>query len=188
MRIYEGSPRQDWEEVLRSVGAYLDNRGMRSVIFLETDNGFIIQGTSVTGNTSGAGDALGTATRETLTLHDDDVSKFMDEAIARRGTSNAEPSPRHYESQLRVIGRYIDEQHPRDIFFFELDGAYIARITVAAQSGAKQELIEFTRDDIADMIAKAPSLRRGPEAVGEAQAGAAQEGAAQAGGPQAASS
>ena len=29
MRIYEGSPRQDWEEVLRSVGAYLDDRGMR---------------------------------------------------------------------------------------------------------------------------------------------------------------
>ena len=29
MRIYEGSPRQDWEEVLRSIGAYLDERGMR---------------------------------------------------------------------------------------------------------------------------------------------------------------
>ena len=26
MRIYEGSPRQDWEEVLRCVGAYLDDR------------------------------------------------------------------------------------------------------------------------------------------------------------------
>src|SRR6185503_9177002 len=127
MRIYEGSPRQDWEEVLRSVGAYLDDRGMRSVIFLETDNGFIVQGTSVTGNTGGAGDSMGTATRETLTLHDDDVSKFMDEAIARRG-NGAEPSPKHYESQLRVIGRYLDEQHPRDIFFFELDGAYIAKI------------------------------------------------------------
>ena len=47
MRIYEGSPRQDWEEVLRSVGAYLDDRGMRGVVFIETDNGFIIQGTSV---------------------------------------------------------------------------------------------------------------------------------------------
>ena len=90
MRIYEGSPRQDWEEVLRSVGAYLDDRGMRGVVFLETDNGFIIQGTSVTGNTGGSGDSMGQATRETLTLHDDDVSKFMDEAIARRGD---EPEP-----------------------------------------------------------------------------------------------
>ena len=51
MRIYEGSPRQDWEEVLRSVGAYLDDRGMRGVVFIETDNGFIIQGTSVASST-----------------------------------------------------------------------------------------------------------------------------------------
>ena len=51
MRIYEGSPRQDWEEVLRSVGAYLDDRGMRGVIFIETDTGFIVQGTSVEGST-----------------------------------------------------------------------------------------------------------------------------------------
>jgi hypothetical protein len=163
MRIYEGSPRQDWEEVLRSVGAYLDDRGMRNVIFLETDNGFIIQGTSVTGNTGGAGDSLGTTSRETLTLHDDDVSRFMDEAIARRGQGD-DASPKHYESQLRVIGRYLDEQHPRDIFFFELDGAYIAKITVAVPNGIKPELLEFTRDDIADMIAKAPEKRRAPDA------------------------
>jgi hypothetical protein len=158
MRIYEGSPRQDWEEVLRSVGAYLDDRGMRGVVFIETDNGFIIQGTSVASTTGG--ESMGQTSRETLTLHDDDVSKFMDEAISRRGSDPVQ-TPKHYESQLRVIGRYLDEQHPRDIFFFELDGAYIARVTVAGQNGLKQELIEFTRDDVADMIAKAPELRRG---------------------------
>src|SRR5512132_1465350 len=106
MRIYEGSPRQDWEEVLRSVGAYLDNRGMRAVIFLETDNGFIIQGLTIQSSTSG-GESLGSAKLETLTLHDDDVSKFMDEAIKRRGHEDAEPTPKHYEQQLRVIGRYV---------------------------------------------------------------------------------
>jgi hypothetical protein len=161
MRIYEGSPRQDWEEVLRSVGAYLDDRGMRGTVFLETDTGFIIQGTTVTGST-GTGDSLGTAARETLTLHDDDVGKFMDEAIARRGQA-PDPTPKHYEAQLRVIGRYLDEQHPRDIFFFELDGAYIARITVASPNGTRQELLEFTREDVADMIARAPALRRGAD-------------------------
>ena len=164
MRIYEGSPRQDWEEVLRSVGAYLDDRGMRGVVFIETDNCFIIQGTSVASTTGG--ESMGSASRETLTLHDDDVSKFMDEAISRRGT-DSEHTPRHYEPQLRVIGRYLDEQHPRDIFFFELDGAYIARVTVSGQGGLKQELIEFTRDDVADMIAKAPELRRGPTTPAE---------------------
>ncbi len=159
MRIYEGSPRQDWEDVLRSVGAYLDDRGMRGMVFVETDTGFIIQGTAVQ-SSAGSGESMGKASRETLTLQDDDVGRFMDEAIARRGQA-AEPTPKHYESQLRVIGRYLDEHHPRDIFFFELDGAYIARITVAGQGGLKQELVEFTREDIADLIANAPALRRG---------------------------
>ena len=162
MRIYEGSPRQDWEEVLRSVGAYLDDRGMRGVVFVETDTGFIIQGTTIQG-TSGSSESMGQASRETLTLHDDDVGKFMDEAIARRGQA-PDSTLKHYESQLRVIGRYLDQQHPRDIFFFELDGAYIARLTVAGQGGLRQELVEFTREDIADLIAKAPELRRATDA------------------------
>jgi hypothetical protein len=160
MRIYEGSPRQDWEEVLRSVGAYLDDRGMRGVVFIETDTGFIVQGTAVEGS-SGTGESMGQANRETLTLHDDDVSRFMDEAVARRGKAeDDEIRLHHYEQQLRVIGRYLDEQHPRDIFFFEIDGSYIARITIAGQGGLKQELVEFTRDDITDLLAKAPTLRR----------------------------
>ena len=159
MRIYEGSPRQDWEEVLCSVGAYLDDRGMRSVIFLETDTGFIVQGLTVQSST-GTGEQIGQANRETLTLHDDDVSRFMDEAIKRRGQKTEAPGPNHYEQQLRVIGRYIDDQHPRDIFFFEVEGSYIARLTLAVPSGTKQELVEFTRDDIAEMINKAPELRR----------------------------
>jgi hypothetical protein len=61
---------------------------------------------------------------------------------------------------MRVIGRYLDGLHPRDIFFFELDGAYIIRVTQSGQGGLKQELIEFTPTDIADLIANAPALRR----------------------------
>ena len=165
MRIYEGSPRQDWEEVLRSVGAYLDDRGMRGLVFIETDTGFIIQGTGVEGSAGSAfSESMGKATRETLIIPDDDVARFMDDAIARRGHIAEDPMPRHYESQLRVIGRYIDEQHPRDIFFFEVEGAYIIRLTMAGQGGLRQELVEFTRDDIADLIARAPALRRSVKA------------------------
>ena len=164
MRIYEGSPRQDWEEVLRSVGAYLDDRGMRGIVFVETETGFIIQGTAVQGAAgSQHSEAIGKATRETLTLADEDVGQFMDEALARRGAT-PDPTPRHYEAQLRVIGKYIDGQHPRDIFFFEMDGAYIIRLTTSGQAGLKHELVEFTRDDIADLIARAPALRRSTDA------------------------
>ena len=161
MRIYEGSPRQDWEEVLRSVGAYLDDRGIRGMIFVETEDGFIIQGTAIQGST-GTGESMGQSKRETLTLLDDEVGGFLDEAIARRGQA-PEPTPKHYEAQLRVIGRHLDQQHPRDVFFFEMDGAYIARVLVSGHGGAKHELIEFTREDIADLIANAPALRRGKD-------------------------
>lgn len=162
MRIYEGSPRQDWEEVLRSVGAYLDERGMRGLVFIDTNTGFIVQGTCVS-NAAGSSwnESMGLMTCETITIEDEQIGTFMDDALARRG-QEPDPTPKHYESQLRVIGRYLDEQKPRDLFFFELDGAYVARLTRSGQGGLKQELIEFTPDDIAEMIAKAPALRRNP--------------------------
>jgi hypothetical protein len=160
MRIYEGSPRQDWEEVLRSVGAYLDDRGLRGLVFLETDTGFIIQGTVVQ-DASGSswGEALGKATRVTLTLEDDQVAAFMDEALAKRG-QGGHSHPSRFESELRVIGKYLDDQKPKDIFFFELDGSYVIRLSIAGQGGLKQTLVEFTAADIAELISKAPALRR----------------------------
>jgi len=160
MRIYEGSPRQDWEEVLRSVGAWLDDRGMRGLVFLETDTGFILQGTTVAHAAGSAwGESMGQASRSTVVLDDDQVAKFMDDALAQRGQA-PDANPQHYETQLRVIGRYFDELKPRELFFFELDGAYLARLTVLGQSGIKQQLVEFTAEDVADLIAKAPALRR----------------------------
>ena len=47
MRIYEGAPRQNYEDILRSVGAILDQRGMREVTVAETDDGFMVQGLAV---------------------------------------------------------------------------------------------------------------------------------------------
>jgi hypothetical protein len=160
MRIYEGSPRQDWEEVLRSVGAYLDDRGLRGLVFLETDTGFIIQGTVVSdASGSGWGEALGTATRITLNLEDDQVAGFMDEALAKRGQGGHQ-HPSRFEQELRVIGRYLDGEKPRDIFFFELDGSYVIRLAIAGQAGLRHSLVEFTPPDIAELIANAPALRR----------------------------
>jgi hypothetical protein len=160
VRIYEGSPRQDFEEVLRSIGAYLDDRGMREVLVAETETGYIVQGLVIEGNASGWGESMGQAHKETLILDDDQVGTFMDDALTHRGTP-ADTIPDHYESALRVIGRYIDEQKPRDVFFFEQDGAYVLRLLATAQGGIHHSLVEFTKDDIADMVAQAPALRRG---------------------------
>ena len=55
MRIYEGSPRQDFEEVFRSIGAFLDQRGMKDVLLVEAPDGFIVQGLVVSGTASAPG-------------------------------------------------------------------------------------------------------------------------------------
>jgi hypothetical protein len=163
MRIYEGSPRQDFEEVFRSIGAFLDQRGMRDVLLVEAPDGFIVQGLVISGASGGGAwsESIGTQVKETLTFLDDDIARFMEEAAARRGRSN--PTPGHeagyYETAFRVLGRYMDEQKPRDVFFFEQDGAFVVRLLLSGQAGSQHQLAEFTRDDIAQMVARGPGLR-----------------------------
>jgi hypothetical protein len=160
MRIYEGSPRQDFEEVFRSIGAFIDQRGMREILLVEAPDGFIVQGMVIVG-TGAWSDAIGQQVKETLTFLDDDIARFMEEAAARRGRTP--PPPVHeagyYETAFRVLGRYMDEQKPRDVFFFEQDGAFVVRLMVAGAAGSHHELAEFTRDDIAQMVASGPSHR-----------------------------
>ncbi len=170
MRIYEGSPRQDFEEVFRSIGAFLDQRGMKEVLLAEAPDGFIVQGL-VLSTAAGAGwaESMGQQTKETLTFLDDDIARFMDEAVARRG-SGAPPADwtaaGHYEQAFRVLGRYMDEQKPRDVFFFEQDGAFVVRLLMATQAGSRHVLAEFTRDDIAAMVAAGPRFRDAGTAPG----------------------
>ncbi|KRT64051.1 MAG: hypothetical protein XU10_C0005G0075 [Chloroflexi bacterium CSP1-4] len=180
MRIYEGSPRQDFEEVLRSVGAFLDQRGMREVLLAEAPDGFVVQGLVVTqAGAGGWSESVGAMSKETLTFLDDDIARFMDEAMARRNSGQPVPdfaAAGRYENSLRVIGRWIDEQKPRDIFFFEQDGAFVLRLLMAGQVGMKHVLAEFTKDDIERMIEQGPAWRNrssGPKA------GAAPEAATQ---------
>jgi hypothetical protein len=170
MRIYEGSARQDFEEVFRSIGAFLDQRGMRDVLLLEAPDGFIVQGLVTSGANQGTwSEAVGTQTKETLTFLDDDIARFMEEAGSRRGTATDRQAGL-YETAFRVIGRYMDDQKPRDVFFFEQEGAFVLRLLMSGQAGARHELAEFTRDDIADMIARGPSLRHSETTAGATQA------------------
>jgi hypothetical protein len=162
VRIYEGSPRQDFEEVFRSIGAFLDQRTMKEVLLAEAPDGFIVQGLVTVGADSGAwSESMGTQTKETLTFLDDDIARFMDEALARRNHAIADDWAKagYYEKAFRVLGRYMDEQKPRDTFFFEQDGAFVVRLLMAGATGSRHILSEFTREDIDAMIAKGPGLR-----------------------------
>ena len=162
MRIYEGSPRQDFEEVFRSIGAFLDQRAMKDVLLMEAPDGFIVQGLVTAGGGTGSwSDSMGSQAKETLTFLDDDIARFMEESVARRGKPqpDANRDAGYYETAFRVLGRYMDEQKPRDVFFFEQGGAFVVRLLMAGQQGSHHELSEFTRDDIDELVARGPALR-----------------------------
>ena len=162
MRIYEGSPRQDFEEVFRSIGAFLDSRGMRDILLLEVPDGFIVQGLVAAGaSTSAWSESVGSLNKETLSFLDEDIAKFMEEAAKRRGSAAAQGTPAagSHEAGLRVIGHWIDEQKPKDVFLFEQDGAYVVRLNISGQAGPHHELAEFTKSDVEGLVAQGPSLR-----------------------------
>ena len=53
----------------------------------------------------------------------------------------------------------MDEQKPRDVFFFEQDGAFVVRLLMADHRGSRHVLAEFTREDIDALVTGGPSLR-----------------------------
>lgn len=168
MRIYEGAPRQNYEEVLRSIGAVLDQRGMREIMLSETDDGFILQGLALTpGEERVWDDPTARLEKETFHLREDDLARFMEEAIARRqgrgaqrpGAAAGMTSAGFYEMALRVVGSYIDQQQPRDIFFFEQEHQFVVRLLMSTRAGLRHVLVEFTREEIESMIAAAYKMR-----------------------------
>ena len=166
MRIYEGSPRQDWEEVLRSIGAFADAERLKDLLFLELEGGFLLQGLGL--HAGGAdSDSFGSAAKRTYELTDDQVAELMDVNAAKRGSVDADvPHPdlaNYYELAMRVVGNYIDTQHAHDVFLFEQDGSFVLRLFgVAGSRGAGHHLAEFTKDEILAMIDTAPEQRNPP--------------------------
>ena len=172
MRIYEGSPRQDYEEVLRAIGAFVDQRGLQEILLAEAPDGFIIQGiVGQTHDSSQWSDPSMTITKETYTFLDEDIAKFLEDSLARRrpgSTDDGSPMAGPYERTMRVIGRYIDDQKPKDIFFFEQEGSYVLRLLMNTRQGSKHQLAEFTAADLESMVHQGPGLR-GEQAVAPPQ-------------------
>ena len=165
MRIYDGTPRQDWEEVLRAIGAFADREKLKELLFLELDEGFLLQGLGVPAGGADS-DTFGALAKRTYELLDDQVGQLMDEAAAHRTPPPANEQVPHaeltnyFEQALRVIGAWIDNARARDIFFFEQDGSFVVRMLHAGAGGAiGHQLAEFTKDEIVAMIDAAPQHR-----------------------------
>ncbi len=164
MRIYEGVPRQNYEQVLRPLGAVLDQRGMREIVVNETDEGFIVQGLALApGEERDWNDPDARIDKETFHLREEDLARFMDESLGRRQGRQRGGAQRggsattggFYETALRVLGAYIDQQQPRDIFFFEQDHQFVMRLLMSTRAGLRHVLVEFTRQEIESMVAAA---------------------------------
>jgi hypothetical protein len=174
MRIYDGTPRQDWEEVLRAIGAFADREHLKELLFLELDEGFIVQGLGLPA--SGADqDSFGVLAKRTYELLDEQVAQLMDEAAAhRQGGAAQVPQAdlvNYFEQALRVIGAWIDNAKARDVFFFEQDGSFVVRCLHATAGGAVgHQLAEFTKDEILAMIEAAPAQRGAAPAAAAAEA------------------
>jgi hypothetical protein len=179
MRIYEGSPRQDWEEVLRSIGAFADREQLKELLFLELDEGFLLQGLAMPAGGADS-DSFGALAKRTYELLDDQVAQLMDEVAGSRGSSSEDvPHPdltNYYELAMRVVGAYVDAQKARDVFLFEQQGSFVLRMLHASAGGAVgHSLAEFTKDEILAMIEAAPQQRNAAPAATGATTGEASE-------------
>ena len=117
VRIYEGSPRQDFEEVFRSIGAFLDQRGMKDILLVEAPDGFIVQGLVSQRRRRGGLVRDGRDPDE----GDPDLPRRRHRPVHGGGRRPAQPAAAddwsragYYEKAFRVLGRYMDEQKPRE--------------------------------------------------------------------------
>ena len=165
MRIYDGSPRQDWEEVLRSIGAFADQEHLKDLLLLELEGGFVLQGLGLQGGGADS-DSFGATVKRTYELTDEQVAEMMDASSTRRGSAERDvPQPdltNYNELAMRIIGAYIDNQKAHDVFLFEQDGSFVLRLFGVAGARSAHQLSEFTRDEILAMIHAAPEQRQQP--------------------------
>ncbi|MBU0495764.1 MAG: hypothetical protein KKA73_24630 [Chloroflexi bacterium] len=79
MKLFSGTNRTDYQDILRAIGHYVDQQQFSNVRVLETEEGIILQGTSVSRERRGEMKA------ETYLLTAEDLESLLREAYARRG-------------------------------------------------------------------------------------------------------
>jgi hypothetical protein len=154
VRVYESSPRRQYADVFRAIGAVLDQMRMRQVLLVEVEEGFIAIGYTTTD--VGRGNAWGSLKRAQLTFRDADIARELQLAVERRGTAH-KAGP--YELALRVIGRQVDDLQAFDVLTFHHDANWLLRCLPKAPE-TRYTLIEFTEDDIVQFNAGHASGRR----------------------------
>ncbi len=78
-KLFEGMAKTDYQDVLRTIGHYVDEHGFTGIRLIETEDGLILQGKI------GTGELRGEKKTETYLLTVQDIRDLMREAYTRRG-------------------------------------------------------------------------------------------------------
>ncbi len=78
-KLFEGMTKTDYQDVLRTIGHYVDEHGFTGIRLIETEDGLILQGKI------GTGELRGEKKTETYLLTVQDIKDLMREAYTRRG-------------------------------------------------------------------------------------------------------
>ena len=79
MKLFRGMKRSDYQDVLRALGYFIDDRGYTDVRIVETDDGVVLQGRIAERH------AIGESSYDTFLITDDDVKVMVRDAFLRRG-------------------------------------------------------------------------------------------------------
>jgi hypothetical protein len=157
MRVYEGAPRRDYEEALRSVGATLDSDVLNSVMLVELEQGFFGTGLRYSADTSRDGESLGRYEHVQVNFNEDEIGAALERGYERRGKDHESFL---YERALRVIGRWIDDEHASKLLLIEQAGSFIVRVMMPTPGETLFTIAEFTPDDIDNLAQGAGIARR----------------------------
>jgi hypothetical protein len=92
MRLFSGLPKTDYQDVLRVLGRFIDERGYRNVRIIENEEGLLVQVTR-------PGDGKVSTSYETFLLTDDAIQQLLTRAYGRRESGQPRPT-----GELRSTG------------------------------------------------------------------------------------
>jgi hypothetical protein len=78
-KLFQGMTKTDYQDVLRTIGHYIDRQGYSGIRLIETEDGMILQGKVAKQGTRGDKNT------ETYLLTVHDIKELMREAYGRRG-------------------------------------------------------------------------------------------------------
>ncbi|HEU4326007.1 MAG TPA: hypothetical protein VFS21_22905 [Roseiflexaceae bacterium] len=97
MKLFQGMSGSAYQDVLRAIGALIDERGYTDIRIIEVEAGLVLQGRTPRRT------PLGEANYETYLITEEDVQRMVREAYFRRQRRASPPPPPSLYSQAEGV-------------------------------------------------------------------------------------